>query len=370
MSSQIGSLRALCGSLLAFTTIACGLRFYARHVQQARLGADDWIVLPAYVCFVGMVVCMLLGINLHYWGSTDQQVEAAHISFYVEVSLIVAMDLFSTAALGFTRISALLFYRRIFALRGHSPTFRSILHVTIGIVALWMAAFIILPPLQCGPDLSVWAASPAVRATKCTMGAKLGLGVSISDLILEIWVIALPVPCILTLRITWKRRVAVLFIFLTAFVSFGAVAARLGITYRQLYGHSTDKTQINTSSYFIWTLEAGFALIAVNLPSLWWIRHKVRPESILAGVRSVLSLQSIRSRVGASKASQDRNAGIAGPIGKASRDRPEASQRGTESLEKLAEDDAEEMSELHERASDKRSEEDSARVNYLPGEAR
>ena len=308
---------------------------------------------------------MLLGINLGYWGSTDAQVSAEHISFYTELSLIISMDVSSTLCLGFTRISALLFYRRVFAPQGVSKGFRNTLHVTIGIIVCWMIAFIVVPILQCGPDLSVWAASPSVRATKCTLGAKYGLSVSITDLILEIWAIALPIPKILRLKTSWQRRLAVLFVFLTAFVSLGAVCARLGITYHQLYGGSTDKTQINTTSYFIWTLEAGFAIIAVNLPSLYWIRHKVKPESVLASIRSALSLQSMRSRASRDK-SQEHNGAGSGPNSKPSGDRIEADGISTESREKLAGSQAE--SETHgaeERIFDKQSENDSIRLHSV-----
>ena len=288
-------LRALCGTLAAITTIIGFLRFYTRRMQRATLEADDWLILPGYATFIGMVACALLGVRLGQFGYSERQRAAFHLSFGVEASLVVSLDVLSAASLGLTRISALLFYRRIFCVPGRTAFFRAVIYGSITVISLWMVAFVILPPLQCGPNLSVWSASAKVRAAHCSMGRKIILGFCISDLLIELFVIAMPIPKIWQLKTSLKRRLAVLFVFLTAFVSLGAVMARLIITTRLLNNRVEDKSQANTTQTFMWILEAGFALIAVNLPSLWWLRQKVQPEKVLASVRSAISLRSTRS---------------------------------------------------------------------------
>ncbi len=52
---------------------------------------------------------------------------------------------------------------------------------------------------------------------------------------------------------------------------------------------------VNTKAIYLSTLEAGLSLIAVNLPSLWFLRKNVSPESVLRSVRSMISLRSNRS---------------------------------------------------------------------------
>lgn len=288
-------LRALCGSLVAITTIIAALRFYTRKVQQTSFGADDWLIIPAYVTFIGMVAFALLGVHLGQFGYSEKQVKAFHVAFNVEASLVVSLDILSTACLGFARISALLFYRRIFCVLGRTSALKVTIYCSIAVISLWMTAFIILPPLQCGPNLSVWSAPAKIRAMRCGMGNKIILGFCISDLLIETTVIIMPIPKILQLRTSLKRRLAVLFVFLTAFVSLGAVISRLVITVQLLGNLVEDKSEANTTQTFMWILEAGFALIAVNLPSLWWLKHKIQPERVLASVRSALSLRSMRS---------------------------------------------------------------------------
>jgi hypothetical protein len=291
-------LQALSGALLGITTITVALRFYARRSQRAYIGADDWLIIPGYLTFVGMIACALLGVNLEQFGHTDAQVAAKKLPFSIQASLVVSLDILSAASLGFTRISALFFFRRVFCVPGGTRTLRAVIYTTIVIISLWMAAFIIIPPLQCGPDLSVWSAPAKVRAAHCTIGPKFILGFCISDLVLETAIIWIPVPLILRLHASFQRRMAVLFVFLTAFVSLGAVVARLIITTKIIQKHVRDKSATNTTQTFMWILEAGFALIAVNLPTLWWLRKKLPTEKVLASMRSAMSLHSVHSNQG------------------------------------------------------------------------
>jgi hypothetical protein len=299
-------LTALCGSLVAVVAIIISLRFYTRGIQKVGFGIDDWMILPSFLSFVGMVACALIGIHLKQFGYSDKESQAAQLSFKSQASLVVSLDVLSAASLGFTRISALLFYRRIFCVSGRTKTLRAIIHASIVITSLWMVAFIILPPLQCGPDLSVWSAPAAVRKLHCTMGRQIILSFAISDLILEAAVIATPMIPVSRLHASFRRRFAVFCVFLTAFVSLAAVIARLVMVVNTQKGKVGDKSRENTTETFMWVLEAGFALIAVNLPTLWWLRTRIPAERILSSMRSVISLQSLRSH-GSGGASRGRN---------------------------------------------------------------
>ena len=54
---------------------------------------------------------------------------------------------------------------------------------------------------------------------------------------------------------------------------------------------------VNTKAIYLSVLEVGLSLIAVNLPSLWFLFSKIsKPQSFLGSVRSMASLCSYRSR--------------------------------------------------------------------------
>lgn len=88
------------------------------------------------------------------------------------------------------------------------------------------------------------------------MGNVIILSFCILDLLLETTVIAMPIPKILQLETSFKRRLAVLFVSLKAFVSLGAVMARLIITAKLIYHQieDEDKSKANTTETFMWIL--------------------------------------------------------------------------------------------------------------------
>ena len=52
---------------------------------------------------------------------------------------------------------------------------------------------------------------------------------------------------------------------------------------------------LDTEPIYYTVLECGLSLIAVNLPSLWYLLSKTTPENILRSVRSIISLRSEHS---------------------------------------------------------------------------
>lgn len=52
-------------------------------------------------------------------------------------------------------------------------------------------------------------------------------------------------------------------------------------------------------------LEAGFTIVAVNLPSLWYFTAGVSPDRVLRSIRSLASLHSGRSSYDSAKGSKN-----------------------------------------------------------------
>ena len=57
----------------------------------------------------------------------------------------------------------------------------------------------------------------------------------------------------------------------------------------------TSRIVSNTWRIYFSVLEAGLGLIAVNLPSLWCLFSKIKPENIRRSIRNLMSLRSGRS---------------------------------------------------------------------------
>ena len=199
---------------------------------------------------VGMTTCVLMGVR---WGLIGVDFQPADRG--LQERLFWAMDVLATLSEGFTRVSTLFFLQRIFCVSGHSMWFRNTIYVGIGIVSLWTVAFVILPLLQCGTDLDYLNDSASVIAQRCDhgVGPEFVLSYAISSVVIEALSIALPVPLILKLQLSFRKRLAITFIFLRPwYPSLPDVPAfRLPLPPKaSLDQHSGPMSQTSASSWF------------------------------------------------------------------------------------------------------------------------
>ena len=110
--------------------------------------------------------------------------------------------------LGFTKASILVFYKNIFTLE----PFRTVAHVMLVIVAIWTVSFFFSNLFICYPI------TPFVEAfyhRHCKVhGHPMWYASTISDVIIDIMILAMPVPMVLRLKLPLRRRLAILGIFL------------------------------------------------------------------------------------------------------------------------------------------------------------
>ena len=108
--------------------------------------------------------------------------------------LCIAFDLFSNAILACIKISALLFYHRIFGSHGRRSLFYALVVMSVTIVALWMVGYMIMPPIQCGSRFSALWTSRTDYHRYYRMAHPFLLSCAISDNVLDLWILALPIP--------------------------------------------------------------------------------------------------------------------------------------------------------------------------------
>ncbi|OTB03440.1 hypothetical protein M426DRAFT_177781 [Hypoxylon sp. CI-4A] len=298
-SSKEGVL-ALAGSLMGLSTIAVGLRFWTRRRQNAPLMADDWIAGLGLLSYIGASICVftmvhnkLLGYSSHDF--TPEEVKA--MGRTNEVSQ-VTLDILTNNTLACVKLSALFFYRRIFCAGAKWTAFGMATWATIILVILWLLVFQFLTGFQCGTHFSaLW---DGTYLQYCTISFPFLYGLVISDFLLDVWILVLPIPGILRLHTTPQRKLSIIGVLLLALVGLGASTARM-VQYIKIelggpdYLLFTDHERLITQSFFYTMLEGGMALIAVNLPSLQVFSVSFNTGEILRSVRSLLDLSFLRS---------------------------------------------------------------------------
>lgn len=155
--------------------------------------------------------------------------------------------------------------------------------VTVVIITLWLFVFEILTGFQCGTHLNaLWDGS---YNEYCATSFPTLYGLAISDFLLDLWILILPIPKILHLHAPRSKKLSLIGIFLLAFVSLGACIARMVIYIdtelggaEYLFSHSgllTDEEYYNL-------LETGMCCVAINLPSLWTLVSDLRFGSVIS----------------------------------------------------------------------------------------
>ncbi|KAG8527122.1 uncharacterized protein KY384_008551 [Bacidia gigantensis] len=231
----------------------------------------------------------------------------------------------SPLALGFIKLSILFFYRRVF--RGR--IFDLLNWTLITLVVLWTLGFFLVQVFDCGTRFYVnWGRLSDLQ--KCLSSFKQLLACSISDVIIDIFILILPMPLIWMLHMPPQKKIAVTGIFLlgTLAVVFGILrmivfAQILGAGHTQvvlrILGVTTLDDMAVVSLILFWPmLEMGVAIVAICLPTLRPLLHSVSLESMVRSVRSKLSIDSLRNhsrpsstKGDAPKASQDSGRALA-----------------------------------------------------------
>ncbi|KAI1416517.1 hypothetical protein F5Y13DRAFT_186135 [Hypoxylon sp. FL1857] len=154
---------------------------------------------------------------------------------------------------------------------------------TIVVVILWLSVFQFLTGFQCGTHFSaLWDGN---YEKYCTISFPFLYGLAVSDFLLDIWILSLPIPRVLQLNAALPKRLAILGVFFLTFVSVFASGARM-VQYILAERGGPD--------YFIKHDEERVSLVAVNLPSLWFLVASISPDKILQ--LSLSSPQSDNSR--------------------------------------------------------------------------
>lgn len=108
--------------------------------------------------------------------------------------LVVAFDICIVISLACTKMSALYFYKRIFCVNGRKGLLRMLINSTVVIIVLWTIAFCLLPLLQCGTHYSaLWDGD---YNKYCHISIPFIYGLTISEFLLDVWVLMLPIPVV------------------------------------------------------------------------------------------------------------------------------------------------------------------------------
>ncbi|KAK6412043.1 hypothetical protein LTR95_018022 [Oleoguttula sp. CCFEE 5521] len=235
-----------------FTLSRCVLRLHTR-----QFGRDDTVIVVSLLFSVLLSVTIQLavehGYGMHKVDLTKSELLAALRWFFIAQTPYKVVTCLN-------KVSAILLYQRIFI----SRRFQIAAWICLGIVVSWSLGSIAATILQCIPIAGSWDKS--VHA-KCIDSNAFWMGYSISNILTDVMVLALPIPQVLKLHLDLRERILLCGVFLMG--GFVTVASILRATAVHNSLRNQSDSTWNFISRGIWTLiEANLGIICASLPIL------------------------------------------------------------------------------------------------------
>lgn len=258
--SRVPAIYAAVITVSVLCTIAVALRLLCRRFVKAVLWWDDWIILAAL-----LVEWALSAVVLY---QTAQLNFGKHVELMKPWQLVpfakslVATQVLYYCAQTLIKISLLLLYHRLF---GVDKQFRLALFVAGALIVMWWIASFWDTIFQCVPAQASWDKS--IKNAKCQSIRGAALGTGISNLILDVAFLLLPVPMIWRLHVSKRIKVSLTGIFLLG----GFVCATSVIRIHQIFATNWSLTDLTYDSFGInvWsTVESCCAIIGACLPTM------------------------------------------------------------------------------------------------------
>ncbi|CAI6330562.1 unnamed protein product [Periconia digitata] len=295
-TSTAGTLQGVVIALTILDCLGIGLRLYTRKALGHRIKADDWLALVALSFVIVLAVYFLIGVSKRYVGyplPADFTGKEYHplVSGSLQHFYIWHFVLFFT--LWMIKTCFVLFYRRVLVC-GFKDWANVLVWSTFAIVTAWTIAFTFAWGFACHPIKGFWSFPYGSDEGPCVDTWKLNSVMAISDTIIDVIILLVPVPLVWRLRMSTSRKLAVILVF---FLGGLAVAASVMRMDRVLYvaveeENAPDGLLLNTTVLFWGMLEANLGLLAACLPTLRALFKSSNLDSVAKGYRGRTWLRS------------------------------------------------------------------------------
>ncbi|OOF98335.1 hypothetical protein ASPCADRAFT_205578 [Aspergillus carbonarius ITEM 5010] len=294
-------------------TLAISARFYVQG-RSRRLAVDDWIALGAWVLVTADASIMIAGAATRTVGSHSLAGIATEILYYDGWDQILLerfefpFDLIQIVALASLKLSVLFFYRRIFVGR----VFNIASWTLIGVVIVWAMTFVIAILSACGTRLMANFGTLGDLKTECVDTFSILIALAASDVTVDLIILAIPLPLVLSLHLPLKKRIGILGVFIVGSAATACGMARMAL-FASILGpklfsektvggvSSSDDIGIVSILMFWGMLEIGIAIVAICLPIIYRLARDASPRNFLSSLLSLSPLRgSKNSKTGAS----------------------------------------------------------------------
>jgi hypothetical protein len=225
-----GVITAVTATVLAITSFFIVLRLLSKAHASGTVGTEDVLMTVALVLSLASsyftVTYVKRGFGKHSWDLNDGDLTVILQKFYVGENLYVII-------LALSKLSILFFYLRIFP----HLQFRVAVFTVVGLIIASTTVIFFLTIFSCDPIPYFWDRDLHGRCTNINALAYANSGMSIAQ---DLIIIALPLPTVINLHLSTRRKIDVAFIF--ALGGFGCIVSMIRLKSLLSFGTSIDPT--------------------------------------------------------------------------------------------------------------------------------
>ncbi|KAI0126996.1 CFEM domain-containing protein [Xylariales sp. AK1849] len=243
---------------------------YKQFFTSVDLALDDWFILltlinaaPSAIINVSMLTANGLGKDI--WTLTPDEITNFSIAFYI-IAILYFSEVFVL------KLSMLFFYLRIFPARN----IRRVIWGTIAFDILFGVAFILTAVFQCRPISYNWTSWRGEGGGQCVNISTIAWANAAISIVLDIWMLAIPLWQLRDLRLHWKKKVGVALMFCVG--TFVTVLSIIRLASLVQFRESSNLTWDYWSVSLFSTIEIAVGIICACMPSIRLILVRVAPK--------------------------------------------------------------------------------------------
>ncbi|KAL4748732.1 hypothetical protein BDW72DRAFT_205343 [Aspergillus terricola var. indicus] len=246
---------------MVLVTITLALRIWAKSIRRRRFMTHDYLYFAGYVMAIGYAAQFLYGIYPNVMGMHLEDAIRLYPDRLETALKIIASSTFIWAfATTLVKLCLLSLYLQIF----HSEIiFRILAYIVAALSAMLAVSGILLGIVFCEPFAYNW--DRTIEGGHCGDTPKLQLSTAIVNMILDLFIVVLPMPVLWGLQMVKKRK-----IMLSGVFSLGLCICAMNLT-RTVLVVNQDRADVTYSIARIGLfsiLEVNVGMICAALPTL------------------------------------------------------------------------------------------------------
>ncbi|KAH8716791.1 hypothetical protein GQ44DRAFT_660339 [Phaeosphaeriaceae sp. PMI808] len=253
--------------MVTLGVLAVIARIAFRIIEKHGIGLDDWTIVATMIVGVSsaaviVAVAVPNGLGRDIWTLTPDQITEMLRSFYF-ITILYFIDL------ALLKLSLVFFYIRVFPSQG----VKRILWATVAFTVCYGVAFAVVSIFQCRPINFFWTKWHDRHQGKCVNINNFPLSNAGISIALDFWSLGIPLWQLWGLKMYWKQKVSVAFMF--AVGTFVTIVSILRL--HSLLSRSSNVSWALAEATLWSTIEVGVGIICACLPTLRLIFMKIFP---------------------------------------------------------------------------------------------